>query len=273
MQIKDIKKPVVFIALKRICNYLIKKVWSMDLFGGDVIEAEFKLAVAKSKEYESDIQILAKIDTDLNWGQKKTFTNEAHWTISKIGDFNPWYSGILEIEEFLNSIESVVEFISTGDDLTEDAEFIHYYHFLKNERNNIDDNISYVFWSIIHPDIVKVVQRKFVFNMYSEAVRSALVEIEDKIRKIVKTKTGNELSGDTLMRTALSPNNPIITLDNIDTQEGKDIQKGYMDIYAGSMVGIRNPKSHRNFEIDKVKAIHFIFLASLLMKKLDEAIK
>lgn len=271
MQIKDIKDPIVFIALKRICNHLIKNVWSIDLLGGDIIEAEFKLAVAKSKEYRDDIQILAKIDKDLNWGQKKTFTDEKHWSISKTGDFNPWYNGTLDLEEFINSVKSIAEFINSGDDLVEDAEFIHYYHFLKKEKEDMEDNISSILWSIIHPDIVKVVQKKFILNMYSEAVRSALVEIEDIIRKIVKTKIGKELSGDTLMRTALSPNNPIITLDDIDTQEGKDIQRGYMDIYAGSMVGIRNPKSHRNFEIDKVKAIHFIFLASLLMKKLDEA--
>ena len=178
MQIKNIKNPIVFIALKRICNYLINNVWSMDLLGGDIVEAEFKLAVAKSKEYESDIESLAKIDKDLNWGQTKIFTDEKHWSISKTGDFNPWYNGTLEIKEFLNSIESIVEFVNSGDDLAEDAEFIHYCNFLRKEKEDIEDNLSCIFWSIIHPDIVKVTQRKFVLGMFSEAVRSAWVEIE-----------------------------------------------------------------------------------------------
>ncbi|MBI5642543.1 MAG: hypothetical protein HY954_03600 [Deltaproteobacteria bacterium] len=35
------------------------------------------------------------------------------------------------------------------------------------------------------------------------------------------------------------------------------------------MTGIRNPKAHNNIDIDENRAVHFIFLASLLMDKLD----
>jgi hypothetical protein len=49
------------------------------------------------------------------------------------------------------------------------------------------------------------------------------------------------------------------------------MQQGYMQIFAGSMTGIRNPKAHENISIDSVRAVHFLFLASLLMAKLDEA--
>ncbi len=44
-----------------------------------------------------------------------------------------------------------------------------------------------------------------------------------------------------------------------------------MELFSGSMIGIRNPKAHANISITKERAIHFIFLASLLMYKLDEA--
>jgi len=37
------------------------------------------------------------------------------------------------------------------------------------------------------------------------------------------------------------------------------------------MTGIRNPKAHANVEIRHERAVHFLFLASLLMFKLDEA--
>jgi hypothetical protein len=44
-----------------------------------------------------------------------------------------------------------------------------------------------------------------------------------------------------------------------------------MQLFAGSMIGIRNPKAHENVVIDKNRAIHFLFLSSLLMYKIDES--
>ncbi len=41
-------------------------------------------------------------------------------------------------------------------------------------------------------------------------------------------------------------------------------------MYAGAMIGIRNPKAHENMVIDKSGAIHRLTFASLLMFKLDE---
>ena len=46
---------------------------------------------------------------------------------------------------------------------------------------------------------------------------------------------------------------------------------GYMEIFAGTITGIRNPKAHDNIVIDEKRAIHLLYLASLLMYKLDEA--
>ena len=97
-------------------------------------------------------------------------------------------------------------------------------------------------------------------------------EINSYVKNIVKKKRGEELDGAKLMNTAFSPDKPVITLDDLSTVTGKNIQQGYMQIFVGSMIGIRNPKAHENINIDKKRAIHFIFLASLLMSKLDEAI-
>ena len=46
-----------------------------------------------------------------------------------------------------------------------------------------------------------------------------------------------------------------------------------MEIFAGAMTGIRNPKAHMNIEIGRERAIHFLFLASLLMDTYDMANK
>jgi hypothetical protein len=43
-----------------------------------------------------------------------------------------------------------------------------------------------------------------------------------------------------------------------------------MDLYAGAMIGVRNPKAHAYVVITPERAIHHFFLASLLFHKLDE---
>lgn len=58
----------------------------------------------------------------------------------------------------------------------------------------------------------------------------------------------------------------------LETVTGKILQQGDMQIAAGAMLGIRNPKAHDNVDIDETRAIHFLFLASLLLQKLDERI-
>ena len=130
---------------------------------------------------------------------------------------------------------------------------------------------EYDFWFMIHESIIRVAKDKFEDGYYADAVESAFKEINKRVKEIVKDKTSDEIDGAGLMTTAFSPNKPIITLDDLSSQSGRDIQKGYMQIFAGAMTGIRNPKAHDNITISRERAIHFIFLASLLMHKLDEA--
>lgn len=60
-------------------------------------------------------------------------------------------------------------------------------------------------------------------------------------------------------------------LDDLNTNSGKDIQKGYMQIFAGTITDIRNPKAHDNITIDHRRAVHLLYLVSLLFYKLDES--
>ena len=73
------------------------------------------------------------------------------------------------------------------------------------------------------------------------------------------------------MNRAFSLSNPVLELADLTTQSGRDEQKGYMRLSAGAMTGIRNPKAHANVFIDDNRAIHLLFVASLLRSKLDEA--
>lgn len=128
------------------------------------------------------------------------------------------------------------------------------------------------FWIDIHPKITSVAKSRFESNHYADAVESALKEVNSSVKDIVRRKTGDELDGAPLMRTAFSPRNPIIVLDDLSTESGRNIQQGYMEIFAGAIIGIRNPKAHDNIHITENRAKHFIYLASLLMQKIEERI-
>ena len=126
------------------------------------------------------------------------------------------------------------------------------------------------FWDLLHPRIVEISKSRFESAHYADSVEATLKEINSIVKTLVKEKINKEFDGADLMDRAFSLQNPIIKLDDLSTETGKDIQKGYMQIFAGTMTGIRNPKAHGNVIIDYKRAIHFLFLASLLMYKIDE---
>lgn len=48
---------------------------------------------------------------------------------------------------------------------------------------------------------------------------------------------------------------------------GRNEQEGYMHLFAGAMQGIRNPKAHDNIHTSASRAVHHLYLASLLTSK------
>lgn len=126
------------------------------------------------------------------------------------------------------------------------------------------------FWEFVHPKITSLAQPRFEAGFFGDAVEASFKEVNDVIKRIVRDVDGRELDGASLMTTAFSSQNPIIRLTQLETDTDKNIQQGYMQIMAGSMTGIRNPKAHENLNPDSTKALHLIALASLLMYKVDE---
>lgn len=128
------------------------------------------------------------------------------------------------------------------------------------------------FWGFVHPRICALARPRFEAGFFGDAVESSFKELNDAVKRIVRDTDGRELDGAPLMNTAFSPNNPVIRLTPLTTATDRDEQQGYMQIMAGSMTGIRNPKAHGNLNPDSTKALHLICLASLLMRRLDERI-
>ncbi len=134
-------------------------------------------------------------------------------------------------------------------------------------------NSSVIDWKLLHPHIIKVSRKKYQDGHYADSVESAFKEVNSRIKNFYKKETGQELDGVELMRTTLSLKCPLIVLDDLTTLSGRNVQEGYGHIFAGSMQAIRNPSAHANLEMSDEKAIHLLFLASLLMFMIEDKLK
>ena len=108
-------------------------------------------------------------------------------------------------------------------------------------------------------------------NHYARAVEEAF----KCLNNAVKEKSGIAYQdGAALMRVAFSANSPVLFLNAFQSQSDRDEQLGYMQIYAGSMTGIRNPRAHEHELVDEPQvALELLALANHLMRKLDAATK
>jgi len=123
----------------------------------------------------------------------------------------------------------------------------------------------------IHPEIEKVSKKLFLDKHFPQAIFEAF----KKVNNLVKERSGRkDLDGKSLMQTVFSVNNPILKFNELSNQSDKDEQEGFMHLFAGAMLGIRNPKGHENIvQKDVYKTLEYLIFASLLCKKLEETKK
>lgn len=127
------------------------------------------------------------------------------------------------------------------------------------------------YWQLLHPTVVALAKSRIKSGHHADGVEACFKELNNVVKEKHHRFTGQELDGVDLMRKAFKLDSPSITLCPLLDETGKNIQRGYLDLFAGAMAGIRNPKAHGNVLITKEQAIHFLFLASLLFDKLDKS--
>ena len=74
------------------------------------------------------------------------------------------------------------------------------------------------------------------------------------------------------MNQVFSTDNPMLEFCDRSTDNGKDIQLGFKEMFSGSMSALRNPKAHENTQETPSDAMRQIVFASMLMYKIDEAV-
>lgn len=121
----------------------------------------------------------------------------------------------------------------------------------------------------IHPEILKVSKKLFLDRHYAQAIFEAF----KRVNNLVKEKSGRkDLDGKSLMLNVFSPNNPILKFNDLVSQTEKDEQEGFMYLFAGAILGIRNPKAHDHIvQKNMIRTLEYLIFASLLSKRVEEA--
>lgn len=100
----------------------------------------------------------------------------------------------------------------------------------------------------------------------------AVEEAYKLLDNTVKVKAGlqqTDLTGAKLMQTAFFPNKPLLRLNECVSTSEQNEQSGYMQILAGCMVGIRNPRAHdSDWEDTEERSLQLLSFANHLMERI-----
>ena len=109
----------------------------------------------------------------------------------------------------------------------------------------------------------------FADGYYALAVERAYIYIDNLVSK----RSGrSDKDGADLMRAVFSPKNPVLKLNNLQSRSEENQQQGYMHIFEGTMIGIRNPRAHEyDLEDSPEEALEMLVIASHLIRMLNRA--
>lgn len=91
-------------------------------------------------------------------------------------------------------------------------------------------------------ELYAVASKLYQDGHYTRAVEEAFKFLNALVKE--RTNVTPPRDGADLMRFAFSPKNPILKLNPCTTESEINEQTGYMEIMAGCMTGIRNPRAH-----------------------------
>jgi len=119
---------------------------------------------------------------------------------------------------------------------------------------------------ITDAELRKYTRTLFMDGHHARAIEEGFKYLNNVVKK--KSRLNNE-DGASLMRKALNCNNPVLKLNEGVNVSERDEQQGYMDIFAGCMTGIRNPRAHEHeWEDTETRAIQLLSLANHLVEKI-----
>ncbi len=125
---------------------------------------------------------------------------------------------------------------------------------------------------ITHVEIRAASEVHFKGGQYRSAIFDSWVALESMIKQKIRgypDESIHSLTTTRLMRKVFNLENPILTWKTLENTDDRDEYAGYSHIFAGSMLGIRNPKAHNLFQQTPMRGIRLLCLANLLAEIID----
>lgn len=115
----------------------------------------------------------------------------------------------------------------------------------------------------LHPTVQSVASNLFEQGHFRQAILDTYIALVEA----VKAKSGINLDNSPLMQKVFSQNSPILKVSN-----NSDEQLGFMWLFSGAVMGIRNPKAHKLIQQkDPQRAFEWLAFASVLFRVLDDS--
>lgn len=121
-----------------------------------------------------------------------------------------------------------------------------------------------------HSDIFKYCKAELLAENYFHSVFEAAKSVADKIR----LKTGLTEDGSKLIDKAFSVNNPMIKINDLQSETEKSEHKGFANLLKGMFGMFRNTTAHApkiKWEINESDAMDMFSLISLIHRRLDNS--
>jgi uncharacterized protein (TIGR02391 family) len=196
--------------------------------------------------------------------------------------YTPDTSGIVlnpkkEIHHFVKtwddveaSLESWLDWLKQEYEISEDS-LLRSTDKLGRKLNKLTDNLiakhnteqALPSLAHLHPTIQNAAGSRFATAHYSDAILAACTALDKAVQAKVQRP---DLNGKQLMDVSFTPKNPVLRLSQQDNE-----QTGFMLLYQGVMLAIRNHYAHNLTEIDPARALEWLGFISALFYKLDEA--
>jgi uncharacterized protein (TIGR02391 family) len=131
-------------------------------------------------------------------------------------------------------------------------------------HNERDHTTTHLALENLHPLVQSVSKSLFNDGYYRQAILDCYILLTNT----VKSKAGvYNLDGVPLMQIVFSAKNPIIKIS-----DDPDEQLGFMWMFSGAVMGIRNPKAHKLIEqTDPQRTLEWLSFASVLLRVLDDS--
>jgi uncharacterized protein (TIGR02391 family) len=129
------------------------------------------------------------------------------------------------------------------------------------------ENNAYRFEDLLHSAIVNGSLGQFRDGHLRDAVLNGVIAVFDMIR----ARTGLQLDGKDLVGQAFGTDKGKLIFSELESESGRNDQKGFLQIYEGVYTGVRNVKAHSlAHDLDEVKAAQYLITLSLLARRVDE---